>query len=162
MKPELTQSAKISPILPPSVGQVENRLKIADRIEALAIELRSLSDQELHFVPTESTLTALAGKLYSSRRKVDNIFGMVGFSVSPAWDIVLDLYKGKASGTKISVSSACIGAACPATTALRWLQALENMNLIERKPDPEDGRRTDVILTEVGRIKTAEALLAHL
>ncbi|KPF63306.1 hypothetical protein IP79_10240 [Porphyrobacter sp. AAP60] len=113
-------------------------------------------------VPTDSTLVALASKIYSARRDVDKIFGMHGFSVSPAWDIILDLYKANALGQDISVSSACIGAACPATTGLRWIQALENMKLIERRPDPEDRRRFVVSLTEVGKIKAVKALSSHL
>lgn len=93
-----------------SVGQQENRETIADRMEALAIELRSMSDKEMQIVPSQATLLALAGKIYSARRKVDEIFGMVGFSVSPAWDIMLDLYKAKIAGRAISVTSASIGA----------------------------------------------------
>lgn len=145
-----------------SVGQFENRQNIADRMEALAIELRSLSDTEMQAVPTEATLVALASKIYSARRKVDEVFGMSGFAVSPAWDIVLDLYKARSEGKAISVTSACIGAACPSTTALRWLQALESMKLVERKPDPYDGRRIVVELTEGGVVKVAKAVGNHL
>jgi hypothetical protein len=131
-------------------------------MEALAIELRTISDKEMKTVPTDATLAALASKIYSARRDVDKIFGMAGFSASPAWDIILDLYKAKALRREISISSACIGAACPATTALRWLQALENMQLIERKADPDDRRRFVVSLTEAGSIKVSAALSAHL
>jgi predicted transcriptional regulator len=131
-------------------------------MEALAIELRTLSDAEMQAVPSEATLVALASKIYSARRKVDEVFGMPGFAVSPAWDIVLDLFKAKSEGKTISVTSACIGAACPPTTALRWLQALESMNLIERKPDHQDGRRTVVELTEGGSVKVAKAVGNHL
>lgn len=145
-----------------SVGQYENRQNIADRMEALAIELRSLSDLEMQSVPSEGTLVALGSKIYSARRKVDEIFGMVGFAVSPAWDIVLDLYRSKADGKVISVTSACIGAACPPTTALRWLQALETMMLIERRPDHHDGRRIVVELTDGGLVKVAKAISVYL
>lgn len=145
-----------------SVGQHENRQTIADRMEALAIELRSMSDQEMQIVPSESTLLALAGKIYSARRKVDEIFGMAGFSVSPAWDIMLDLYKAKIAGRAISVTSASIGAACPATTALRWLQALENMGLLQRAEDGRDRRRVEITLTDAATVKVLKALEAHL
>lgn len=40
-----------------------------------------------------------------------------------------------------SVSSACIGSAAPASTALRHLIALENEGLVERTVDPDDARR---------------------
>lgn len=162
MKSELGFSAGAVRDSLPSVGQHENRQAIADRIEALAIELRSISDEGMNIIPTEGTLLALASKIYGSRREVDKIFGMAGFSVSPAWDIVLDLYKARAFGKEISVSSACIGAACPATTALRWLHVLEDMNLIARRADLEDKRRYVVSLTERGRILAAEAVAVHL
>lgn len=145
-----------------SVGQYENRQAIADRMEALAIELRSMSDAEMQTVPTESTLTALAGKIYAARRRVDEIFDMSGFSVSPAWDIMLDLYKAKVVGRQISVTSASIGAACPATTALRWLQALESMGLVQRREDSHDRRRTEIVLTDAAMVKVVKALEAHL
>jgi hypothetical protein len=145
-----------------SVGQHENRQAIADRMEALAIELRSMSDAEMQTVPTEATLAALAGKIYSARRRVDDIFDMAGFSASPAWDIMLDLYKAKVSGRQISVTSASIGAACPATTALRWLQALETMGLIQRREDAHDRRRTEIVLTDAAVVKVVKALEAHL
>lgn len=162
MKTNLVHSGDLTATVPASVGQHENRQAIADKMEALAIELRTMSDGEMQAVPTESTLLALAGKIYTARRKVDEVFGMQGFSVSPAWDILLDLFKAKAQGKQISVTSACIGAACPSTTALRWLQALENMQLIARKQDTEDRRRTVVELTEGGRIKVNKALALHL
>jgi hypothetical protein len=150
------------PANPASVGQRENRQAIADRMEALAIELRSLSDDEMQTVPTEGTLFALARKIYSARRKVDEIFGVPGFSVSPAWDILLDLYQAKNMGKEISVTSACIGAACPPTTALRWLQALESLQLVKRQQDHEDKRRSMIKLTEGGKVKVINALALHL
>lgn len=146
----------------PSIGQFENRQNIADRMEALAIELRTISDRELETVPTEQTLVELAAKIYSARRKVDAIFAMQGFAVSPAWDMMLDLYQAKVRGKKISVTSACIGGACPSTTGLRWLQALENMQLIHRGPDMKDKRRMVIELTDGGQVKVERALMSHL
>lgn len=145
-----------------SIGPQENHQAIADRMEALAIELRTIADSSVETVPSQATLLALAAKIYSSRRKVDEIFSLQGFAVSPAWDIVVDLYQAKIQGRQISITSACIGGACPPTTGLRWLQALENMDLVVRKPDPEDKRRHVVELSDAGRIKTEMALAAHL
>lgn len=156
------QGSQVKPANRTSVGQQENRQAIADRMEALAIELRSISDEEMRAIPSESTLVALAGKIYSARRRVDDIFGMAGFSVSPGWDIMLDLYQAKAKGKRISVTSASIGAACPATTALRWLQALETMGLIERQEDTNDRRRTVINLTSGALVKISKALEMHL
>jgi len=64
----------------------------------------------------------------------------------PAWDILLDLYAAHLTGETVSVSSACIAANVPYTTALRWTNALEARGLILRQNDPDDGRRTYVSL----------------
>lgn len=162
MKTDLDRSSPRTRPERTSIGQLENHQAIADRMEALAIELRSISDNRATAVPSDATMVALAAKIYSARRKVDEVFGMTGFSVSPGWDIILDLYQAWAQNKEISVSSACIGAACPPTTGLRWLQALENMQLIERKQDDFDKRRIVVSLTECGKIKAAKALTHHL
>lgn len=153
---ELSASASLAPI-----EQYEVHHGIADQMEALAIELRSISSCHPDRVPTEATLLALASKVYAARRKIDAIFNMQGFSAGPAWDMMLDLYKAKAQGKQVSVTSACIGGGCPPTTGLRWLQVLENMQLIERIPDPYDRRRIVVSLTEGGKVKVDTALAAY-
>lgn len=117
-----------------------------------------LAHDDCHKPSTQS----LAGKLYSSRREIDLKFGMDGFSSSPAWDIMLDLIYSEQKGRTVSITSACIGAACPTTTALRWLRMLVRMALIERHEDPKDKRRSYVILTPKGRGTTLEALRAHI
>lgn len=65
----------------------------------------------------------------------------------PAWDILLDLYEAKLAEFRLSVSSVCIGTGLPATTALRWLKALEVQGYVERRPDPNDRRRIYVEVT---------------
>jgi len=65
----------------------------------------------------------------------------------PAWDILLDLLRAEIGHERISVSSACIAAAVPATTGLRWLKALEQRGLIVRHRDLHDARRTYVTLS---------------
>lgn len=146
----------------PSARHYEHREAIADTLEALAIELRSRCEQEQATIPTQGTLVTIAAKVYSARREIDRIFGIEGFAVSPAWDIMLDLYQAKILGKRISVTSACIGGACPPTTGLRWLQALENSHLIDRVPDPEDKRRGVVQLTDGGKVKVEQALASFL
>lgn len=145
-----------------SIGQVDTHQGIADRMEALAIELRTLTDEHIQSVPSEETFLGLAAKIYQARRRVDKIFGVEGFAVSPAWDMMLDLYQAKVKGRPISVTSACIGGACPATTGLRWLQVLESRQLIVRKPDLADKRRFVVELTDGGLARVERALSEHL
>lgn len=64
----------------------------------------------------------------------------------PAWDMPLDLLQAEVSHLRVPVSSLCIAAAVPATTALRWLKAMVRQGLFVRRADPLDGRRVFVEL----------------
>ena len=64
----------------------------------------------------------------------------------PAWDMLLDLLQAEISQLRVPVSSLCIAAAVPATTALRWLKAMVARGLFVRRADPHDGRRVFVEL----------------
>lgn len=84
-----------------------------------------------------------------SRRLRDHIFSP-GLFADPAWDILLDLMAARLEGARVSVSSLCIAAAVPPTTALRWIRQLTERGLLERQADPNDGRRIFIALSEKG------------
>lgn len=77
----------------------------------------------------------------------------------PAWDILLELYAAELGQRRIAISSLCIGAAVPATTALRWIHTLEKKGLIARHNDPFDGRRVYASLSE-SALSSIEAYFA--
>jgi hypothetical protein len=56
----------------------------------------------------------------------------------PAWDILLDLLRAELSYERPPVSSICSTAGVPASTGLRWLNALEQHRLVLRQGDPRD------------------------
>ena len=64
----------------------------------------------------------------------------------PAWDMLLDLLQAELAQLRVPVSSLCIAAAVPATTALRWLKTMTTQGLFLRRADPHDGRRVFVEL----------------
>jgi hypothetical protein len=64
----------------------------------------------------------------------------------PAWDILLDLLRAELSGERVSVSSVCLAAVAPQTTALRYLKKMTAEGTIIRCADPFDGRRVFVEL----------------
>lgn len=68
----------------------------------------------------------------------------------PAWDILLDLMAARLEKAQVSVSSLCIAAAVPPTTALRWIRHLTDIGLLERQADPNDGRRIFIALSDHG------------
>lgn len=73
----------------------------------------------------------------------------------PAWDMLLDLLAARLEQERVSVSSLCIAAAVPPTTALRWIRTLTDQGLVKRQADPHDGRRVFITLAQ----DTADALL---
>lgn len=64
----------------------------------------------------------------------------------PAWDMLLDLLQAEIAQLRVPVSSLCIAAAVPATTALRWLKSMVGEGIFIRRADPHDGRRVFVEL----------------
>ena len=64
----------------------------------------------------------------------------------PAWDMLLDLLQAELAQLRVPVSSLCIAAAVPATTALRWLKTMTTQGIFVRRADPHDGRRVFVEL----------------
>jgi hypothetical protein len=81
------------------------------------------------------------------RRMRDSYFDSELFA-DPAWDILLDLMAAKLEGKSVSVSSLCIAAAVPATTALRWVAAMTDNGMLVRNHDPEDARRVFITLSD--------------
>ena len=68
----------------------------------------------------------------------------------PAWDMLLDLFAADLERRRVSVSSLCIAAAVPPTTALRWIGTLHDAGLFERQADPIDRRRAYIALSDKG------------
>lgn len=66
----------------------------------------------------------------------------------PAWDMLLDLTAAHGEGQRVSVTSLCIAAAVPATTALRWLTQMVESGIFIRVPDPADKRRAFIALSD--------------
>src|SRR5205823_11146918 len=63
------------------------------------------------------------------------------FFADPAWDMLLDLLQAELSQLRVPVSSLCMAAAVPATTALRWVNKMVHRGIFIRRADPHDGRR---------------------
>jgi DNA-binding MarR family transcriptional regulator len=127
--------------------------KIASALEALAEVSRQEPDQPGDFVIDARLLRSII----RARRLRDSFFKQ-GLFADPAWDILLDLMAARMEGRRVSVSSLCIAAATPPTTALRWIKSLTEMGLIVRAADPVDGRRVYLELSN----EAAQSLSAYL
>lgn len=66
----------------------------------------------------------------------------------PAWDMLLDLAAAQGEGKQVSVTSLCIAAAVPPTTALRWIGQMVDGGLFRRVLDDNDRRRAFIELTD--------------
>jgi Winged helix DNA-binding domain len=91
----------------------------------------------------------LADIIYSEieRRSIRRRYVSNAILGEPAWDIVIDLFLSHLLHKNISVSSACLAANVPATTALRHLAKLEDRGMIMRVKDETDQRRVWLRLT---------------
>jgi hypothetical protein len=89
---------------------------------------------------------ALVRRLLRLRRDRDRWLPAEIFA-DPAWDMLLDLLAAQLEGKRVPVSSLCIAAAVPTTTALRWVRGLTEAGLFERRVDPDDARRAHISLS---------------
>ncbi len=145
------------------------RMPLAERLSTLIDQIAGLAEEAGAAAPSgfptthgqqaapPASLADLARRFYSQRRRRSRHLP-AGLFGEPAWDILLDLFIAAEEGRRIPVTSACIAADVPATTGLRWLQVLENSELVERRADPADGRRTHVALTVAGYTAMATCL----
>lgn len=163
-----------------SFSLAERRHKLHDQsFEADAERLRRLSEDVARIATTLAELSASARTVdYAPQRprsigdhKIDAVMvrGLIrvrrlreqffpkDLFADPAWDMLLDLMAARLEQTRVAVSSLCIAAAVPPTTALRWIRTLTEHGLFLRKADPEDGRRIFVELSDAA----ADALTAY-
>lgn len=96
-------------------------------------------------------------RLLDLRRLRNKHFSEKLFS-DPALSILLDLMENHIKQAQISVSSLCETAGASYSTALRRLEDMERLNLLERSDDPLDGRRQFARLTPLGVQRITEFL----
>lgn len=113
--------------------------------------VRDFAAMPRSFVPEERTVDRQRAKsvrrMLRQRRMREQYFPADLFA-DPAWDMLLDLYAARLERQPVSVSSLCIAAAVPATTALRWIKTMTDAGLFLREADPLDGRRIFIALAE--------------
>lgn len=131
---------------------------LSREVERIAAALAALAAREGGGAPPRRTVTAATVRgIIKARRARARFFPADLFS-DPAWDMLLDLAAARLEGRCVSVSSLCIAAAVPTTTALRWIRNLCDVGVFERRTDPGDARRAFIVLSDA----TAEAMLAYL
>jgi hypothetical protein len=94
----------------------------------------------------QSSVLAAAADACGARRRLYALFGRRLFC-DPSWDILLELFVSTLEGRKVTVSTACMAACAPTTTALRHIAYLVQEGLVVRRPHPADARSTYLELT---------------
>lgn len=105
---------------------------------------RPVAPQPEEEVPEVSAETVRA--VIRARRLRERYFSAELFA-DPAWDMLLDLLQAEIAQLRVPVSSLCIAASVPSTTALRWLKTMTQQGIFMRRADPHDGRRIFVELS---------------
>lgn len=60
--------------------------------------------------------------------------------------MLVELYLAAVERRRESISSLCVASGAPPTTALRYIKTLTESGIVEREPDPADGRRVFVTM----------------
>lgn len=147
------------------IGELDNLLherRLAGRVEAAPAPAPETITAARHTAPCEAAshpapLTGLpaarakrARELLRQRRLRSDFLPATLFA-EPAWDMLLDLYAAHYEGKPVAVSSLCIAANVPSTTALRSIDAMTRAGYLERKRDPKDARRIFLTLGDSAR-----------
>ncbi len=154
-------------------GGSGNLQQLSEEVDRIARTLAALSDRGAGETRLRETapppLVSAAAKeaeppdpaairgIIRARRLRDQFLGSDLFA-DPAWDMLLDLKASQLERRPVAVSSLCIAAAVPATTALRWIKQLTDGGMFRRVADPLDGRRIFIELTEAA----ADGMAAYL
>lgn len=154
-KDQLSSAGVVLPRPPADRQLAANRLDVrqliatANELLALAADLEGIAPREPEgpIELDQATILAMARAEYRRRRNRGAVFDSEGLFGEPAWDMLLDLFIAGLEGKQVPVTSACIGACVPTTTALRWLAVIEERGLVIREPDPSDARRAHVRLS---------------
>jgi hypothetical protein len=141
--------------------------QLSEDVGRIAAILASLSDEEAAAAATrpvegadkdEAGIDAATIRAMIRARRLRDQYFRGDLFADPAWDMLLDLMAARLEKNRVAVSSLCIAAAVPATTALRWIKALTDRGLFVRAADPQDGRRVYIELSD----DTARSLAACL
>jgi DNA-binding MarR family transcriptional regulator len=103
--------------------------------------VRPVNDVDVPPVAADAVRSVIRARRLRGRFFEEDLFA------DPAWDMLLDLLQAEIAQLRVPVSSLCIAAAVPATTALRWLKTMTDKGIFVRRADPHDGRRVFVELS---------------
>lgn len=130
----------------------ESRVELSERDRDDAARLLSLllGDGAVEKRRREIGLLELANAILNDRRRRSEIFNPSMFG-EPAWEMLLTLFVMDREGPRLTIGALATRSGAKLTTALRWLEYLEDQNLVRREPHPNDSRTAFVRLTDKAR-----------
>ena len=126
----------------------EQAASLTGRLASPGIGYRGNDDRDLMRKPRVPLPDPRLVHQVIRQRRLRERYFEPGLFADPAWDILLDLTAARAEHRRVCVTSLCIAAAVPATTALRWIAQMTEMGLLVREQDPEDKRRAFIVLAD--------------
>lgn len=126
--------------------------ELSDEVSRIAQALAALSERQREVLSKRDGAADLPidapviRAMIRARRMREQFFPAELFA-DPAWDMLLDLAAARLEGRTVAVSSLCIAAAVPPTTALRWIKTLTDLGMFVRVADPRDRRRIFIELS---------------
>jgi len=148
----LGNTAQVEVTICLTLGEIDRLTRIAERVRRsgdASTRRACIPDTRLPEADAQTQsmpLASFARFLIQNRRRRDALFDGLEFGEA-IWDMMLDLYVSRAENRPVSVSSLCIAAAVPPTTALRWITVMEDAGHFIRERDQEDRRRVFVRLS---------------
>ncbi len=142
-------SLSLSPSPDPAAVDVARHLRnLADRLEAEgSCETRSVPSHVNRARAERGDYLLKVRSVIKERFARREIFGD-SLVDDPVWAMLLDLFEAHHSQKVRCVKSTCLASGVPATTAMRHLALMEELGLVERRPDRCDKRRTLLGLTD--------------
>lgn len=120
----------------------------AGEYQSILVEPPELSEQ---YSLSHKQLMQRAREIYTNRRRRMRLFSKAMFDEA-AWEILLLLYITE-GGSRQTVSKLAQLSGFSKSTALRWLEYLEEHQLVRRDAHPTDRRSAFVVLTDKARGK---------
>lgn len=142
---------RIEPFTSSELTAYEQALTQLEQVEDMLKTIKStlLSRESCWPVQEPGFCAQKIRRLLKARRARQNFF-VENLFADPAWDILLEAYAASIERRRTSVTALCAASAVPSTTALRWINKLQEEGLLRRDIDPLDHRRSWMAISPQG------------
>ena len=124
-------------------------LLLGDRGGELAVLAPRDGHADSSIMASKHSLKVMAKTILQQRRARARYFKSSMFS-EPAWDMMLALFANEDSDRRMTITGLAECSGAPLTTALRWIDFLEQEHFIVRRPSPVDRRIMFIEMASLG------------